>query len=309
MVEQANIEASAKKPMMGGAFNVFESEAKMLVPYLPADLVGGSVPYVPGHEDEAVWNASAQACGTERVYYCYTIENNQCWYLAAPAASFASHPDSWCPLAAALPGNSEFWDKQTVYVYEQEGSAGAIRWDRDTGRMQVYLGATRTILPRLQAMETNFVSIKADKAKPVRWFSRSLNQEKLSRVLTRILMFAGLGVTMISIGLWAMAFMMSSVLQPNLDSARKLSEQATMALMVEASGALQSDSHRHMARIQQLLDTLVGFGGTIVKYQITGGSVEWEALVPRALEGNLSQLNATAVGLDKDGRLRIKGSS
>ena len=87
-----------------------------LVPYLPPDIIGGSVPHVLGSEDEAVWNAASQACGTEKVHYTYTVENKRCWYLAAPSTSFASNPDSWCPLAAALPGNSEYWDKETVYI-------------------------------------------------------------------------------------------------------------------------------------------------------------------------------------------------
>ena len=121
-----------------------------LKPYLPSDLVGGSLPHIPGTEDEAVWNAASQACSTEKVHYCYSVDQNRIWYLACPSSSLASNPDSWCPLGAALPGNSEYWDRQTVYIYEQEGAASALRWDPETGRMQVFLGAARTLLPRIQ---------------------------------------------------------------------------------------------------------------------------------------------------------------
>ena len=31
-------------------------------------------------------------------------------------------------LAAALPGNSEYWDKDTVYLFDQEGTAAGLRW-------------------------------------------------------------------------------------------------------------------------------------------------------------------------------------
>ena len=123
-----------------------------LKPHMPAELIGGSIPYIAGKEDEGVWNAAAQACGTERVHYCYTIDEGRCWYLATPSSSLASDPDSWCPLAAALPGNSEYWDRQTVYIYESEGQAGALRWDQETGRLQIYLGVARTILPRIQSI-------------------------------------------------------------------------------------------------------------------------------------------------------------
>ena len=74
----------------------------------------------------------------------------------------ASFPDSWCPLAAALPGNSEFWDKETVYIYEHEGLASALRWDGETKRMQVFIGPSRSILPRIQSMDANFVTISAE---------------------------------------------------------------------------------------------------------------------------------------------------
>jgi hypothetical protein len=308
--DKASDGAQKKNPLKGAVNAVLETPfLDNLVPFLPTELVGGSVPYLPGREDEMVWNAASQACSTERVYYCYTIQDNQCWYLASPSSALANAPDSWCPLSAALPGNSEFWDKQTVYVYEQDGAAGAIRWDQETGKMQVYLGATRTILPRLQTIESNFVSIKSDKAKIFPWKNRALQQEKLSRVFTRILMFTGLGTAVFALILWALAFLMSSVLQPNLDEAREISSKATTDLMVDATNALQSDSHRQLARAQQLLDQLSGFGGTLVRFEIkAGGAIEWEALVPRALEGNLSQLKATALGLDKDGRLRIRGT-
>ncbi len=82
--------------------------AGQLYPYLPQELIGGNIPHIPGTEDEAVWNAASQACGTEKVHYSYSIAENRIWYLACPSASMASNPDSWCPLAAALPGNSEY---------------------------------------------------------------------------------------------------------------------------------------------------------------------------------------------------------
>ena len=121
-----------------------------LRPYLPQDLIGGSVPHIPGMDDESVWNAASQACGTEKVHYVYSVDGSRVWYLACPSAALASNPDSWCPLAAALPGYSEHWDKETVYLYEQEGTASALRWDPETGRIQVFLGASRTILPRVR---------------------------------------------------------------------------------------------------------------------------------------------------------------
>ena len=184
---------SDKKVDQKAKHSVFQKKmTENLKPYLPVELVGGSVPHVVGSEEEAVWNAASQACATEKVHFCYTIENGRCWYLACPSSVLASNPDSWCPLAAALPGNSEYWDKETVYLYEQEGTASALRWDPETGRMQVFLGAARTLLPRIQSMDANFVTINADVATKVPWFNRMMNTEKLSRFAAKALLLSGI---------------------------------------------------------------------------------------------------------------------
>ena len=46
---------------------------------------------------------------------------------------------------------------------------------------------------------------------------------------------------------------------------------------------MQSDTVRHMVRIQQILDTISKSNGYLVKYQVTGNRTEWEAFVPQGL--------------------------
>ena len=231
-----------------------------LKPFLPSELIGGSIPYIAGMEDEGVWNAAAQACGTERVHYCYTIDEGRCWYLATPSSSLASNPGSWCPLAAALPGNSEYWDRQTVYIYESEGTAGALRWDQETGRLQIYLGVSRTILPRIQSMEANFVTINAEAAKPVEWKNQALNQERLSRMLVKGLFYTGATALAFSMLVWVGAYSLANTLTPKLDQARAVAAKATDALMQDAANALQSNTDKHMVRILELLNKTSSFG-------------------------------------------------
>ncbi len=286
-----------------------ESDIANLTPFLPSDVIAGSVPRVVGMEDETVWNAAAQACGTEKVHYCYSIDEDRCWYIAVPSGSLASAPDSWCPIAAALPNNSEYWDRDTVYLYEQDGVAAALKWDSETGRIQLFVGAARSILPKMQAMDANFVTISSEKAKIVPWRNMTLNREKLSRNFMRITFFSGLAVTFFALNIWFFSFAYTVLLKPELKEAEKLSREATFALLIEATKALNSDIPRKLSNIRILMDTLPKFGGTLVRYEIMeSGQVEWEALVPRALESDLSQFRARAIGLEKnDGRLRIKG--
>lgn len=281
-------------------------------PFLPSEIIGGSIPYIPGTEEEAVWNAAAQACGTERVHYVFTIDENEkkCWYLACPSSTLASHPDSWCPLAAALPGNSEFWDKDTVYIYEQDGSAAALRWDVETGRMQVFSGAARTLMPRIQSMDANFVTVNAEKAKPVGWRVRRLNQEYLSRQVIRAFFWSGMAITFIALMFWIVTFAISSMIKPDLAKAQSETRRATENLMISASKAMQGTGGRHLTRIQELLDQMGDVGGTLLKYEVdSGGKVVWEGLIPPALSGNnMTQFRATTIGRNEDGRLRIRGT-
>ncbi|MFP4097980.1 MAG: hypothetical protein ACLFP8_02510 [Alphaproteobacteria bacterium] len=255
-----------------------------LTPYLPSELIGGSIPHVPGTEDEAVWNAAAQACGTERVHYVYTVEDGRIWYLATPSSTMASNPDSWCPLAAALPGNSEHWDKETVYLYEQEGMASALRWDQETGRMQVFLGATRTILPRMQSMDANFVTINPNKANIVRWHNRMLHTEKLSRAMVRMLILLGLGVNAIAATILLISVISIAFVHSDLRTIKQETDEAAYKLIENAAEVMQSDTIRHMVRIQNLLDSLAQANGYLVSYEVRGGkNIEWNALVPTGL--------------------------
>jgi hypothetical protein len=280
-----------------------------LEPYLPAELIGGSVPQIPGTEEEAVWNAATQACGTEKVHFTYTVDAGRCWYLACPSYSLASHPESWCPLAAALPGKSEHWDTETVYLYEQEGQAGAMRWDPDTGRLQVFLGAARTILPRVQSMDANFVTIDPEIADIVPWQNRQLKTEKLSRAVVRVLIYVALLINIICIAILGFQSVMINTIERDLDEVRQETERASTQLMLKASKSLQSDVYKHLSRIQQLLDDLSQINGTLVKYEVKGeGKIRWEALVPASYKsGVMSVKGEVQPGVTEDGRVRIVG--
>lgn len=281
-----------------------------LSPYLPQEIIGGAVPLIPGSEDEAVWNAAAQACGTEKIHYVYSADSGRLWYLACPSSALASAPDSWCPLAAALPGNSEFWDKETVYLYEQEGMASALRWDPDTGRMQVFTGAARTLLPRMQSMDANFVTINPELADIIPWKNKMLRTEKLSRASSMLLLYVGIGVNLIIFLFLVFQFVLTNTVSRSLDKVKQETERASQQLMVNAYNALQSDTIKHMVRIQEMLDELTKINGTLVKYSVEGGKTSWEVLVPSAYgQGTGTIKGQVQPGLEPDGRVRIKGTN
>jgi len=303
---------SRNKPQAGiphklaGEADSFVSDLK---PYLPSDLVAGSIPHVAGVEDEAVWNAASQACSTEKVVYFYSVDEGRVWYLACPSASLASNPDSWCPLAAALPGQSEHWDKETVYIYEQEGTASALRWDPDTGRIQLYIGASRTILPKVQSMEANFVTINPEMTDVLPWKNRQLKSELLARSLTKTLLLTGLMLCFALIAFIAFQYISLNVTDRNLRDVKNETETASTELITKSYMAMQSNVTTHMARIQELLDELTDIDGTLVKYEVEGDSVTWEALVPPSYSSGIMSIKGQVQpGIEPDGRVRIKGS-
>lgn len=314
---KAMIDANAEgisRPLPGMAdFLAGESKSfvRNLQPYLPQEMVGGVLPHIPGTEDDAVWNAASQACSTEKVHYCYTVEDKKVWYLACPSSAMASYPDSWCPLAAALPGNSEFWDKETVYIYEQEGVVSALRWDPDTGRMQVFLGASRTILPRVQSLDANFVTINAEVADIVPWKNRMLKTEKLARATVRMLVISGMVVAFICTLFLVFNIMALNLTQRDLGKVKTETEAAVNDLMLKSYNAMQSDTTKHMVRVQEILDGLGRLDATLVRYEVDKNTVTWEALVPEPyVQTVIQRFNANVVETKKDktGRIRVKGT-
>jgi hypothetical protein len=281
-----------------------------LDPYLPQEIIGGAIPHIQGSEDEAVWNAASQACGTEKVHFVYSADGGRLWYLACPSSALSSAPDSWCPLAAALPGKSEFWDRETVYLYEQEGIASALRWDPDTGRMQVFLGAARTLLPRMQSMDANFVTINPEVAEVVPWKNRMLKTEKLSRAAAMALLFVGMGVSLLIFLFLIFQFILTNTIISDLAKVKEETQKASQQLMIGAYDALQSDSIKHLVRIQEMLGELQKIDGTLVKYNVEAGQASWEVLVPPAYGQGVGTIKGQVQpGLEKDGRVRIKGTN
>lgn len=292
---------------IAGEASSFQSN---LQPFLPQELIGGAIPHIPGTEEEAVWNAASQACGTEKVHYVYSTEGGRLWYLACPSSALASAPDSWCPLASALPGNSEYWDKETVYLYEQEGVASALRWDPETGRMQVFLGAARTLLPRMQSMDANFVTVNPDLADVVPWKNKTLRTEKLSRASAMLLLLVGIAINLIIFLFLLFQFVLTNTTVKELTKVKAETDRASQQLMVNAYNALQSDSIRHMVRIQEMLDELGKIDGTLVKYSVEGKTVTWDVLVPPAYGQGVGTIKGEVQpGLEPDGRVRIRGTN
>ena len=95
-----------------------------------------------------------------------------------------------------------------------------------------------------------------------------------------------------------------NMIQRNLGQVKRDTDNAATNLMLNAANVMQSDTIKHMVRVQELLDGLSKVDGTLVRYEINKGKVEWEALIPPAFAQDFGQPQ----GLEDDGRVRVKNT-
>jgi hypothetical protein len=98
--------------------------------------------------------------------------------------------------------------------------------------------------------------------------------------MARTLLFIGLGINFLAILILIFQVLATNFIRRDLASVHRQTEEASNQLVMDAYKALQSDAIRHMVRIQELLDALTKIDGTLVKYEVDKGKVNWEALVP-----------------------------
>jgi hypothetical protein len=176
--------------------------------------------------------------------------------------------------------------------------------------MQVFLGASRTILPRVQSMDANFVSINAEAAQPVPWRNRMLKTEKMSRGVALFLVVSGVLVNLLAILILLVTVASISFFDRNLEEVKRQTDQAALELMKNAAGVMQSDAIKHMVRIQTLLDSLSQVNAYMTKYEVVDKKVTWEAIVPQAFANKVTEQNtdSSVTGKEAGDNVRVRGS-
>ncbi len=104
-------------------------------------------------------------------------------------------------------------------------------------------------------------------------------------------------------------FILTNTVERDLKKVKAETDRVSQTLMIEAYNALQSDSIKHMVRVQEILDDLREIDGTLVKYEVKGKKLKWEAVVPQPFGNGTGSLKNVKPGkLEKDGRVRISGT-
>lgn len=255
-------------------------------PYFPAELIGGTCPRVPGEEEEIVWNAAAEACDSERVHVVWQCHDNRIWYLAVRSSDLASHPNSWCPMAAFLPGSRGVADPPVCYTYF--GEEVAVLMTVNSDGLQIFRGTAPVVRAKAERMSREMgqapvVNIDLDRIEqlaPVPWYSLSLFENRARRVLATLSVLAALLVCGVSFLVWLSANMAQMAAHHDLRATLERTQEKSMALLTMAENARSSPLRDQVTRFLNVNDGLLALNGFLQVYEIKDGKSRWRAIVP-----------------------------
>ncbi len=266
--------------------------------YFPAEIIGGCAPLVRGNEQDIAWHAAAEACDTERVHLCWRGAEGRVWYLAVRSADLSSHPATWCPFTALLPGMPEAKPAPIVYTFFSEETATMMSVGTDT--LQIHRGTPSVIRAKAEKVARELGSAAIFdlipdvilKMTPVPWTSLSLLEDRVRRLLSVLLVLAAMGTMTLAFAIWLLASMTLLTYRSDLDATKKRNEEAALALLQSAASVSASPLRQILADFTVVDEGLVKLGGFLEHYKIENDQVRWRALVPSGITAD----NITALG-------------
>lgn len=255
--------------------------------YFPPDIIGGMCPQVPGAEEETAWNAAAEACDSERVHIVWQSFDSRVWYLAIRSSELASHPHSWCPFSALLPGMKESLTPPVCYTYYGEEIASMMTITEDG--LHIYRGtnpivrakAERTARELGNAAIIDLIPDRIVGFAPVPWYSVSLFEERARRVLATASVMLSLALTGLTFFVWLLAGVSLVSSRHNLADALARTEAKTLELMESAQNLRATPVRDELTRFVDLNEGLLDLNGYLEIYAIgKDAKIRWKATVP-----------------------------
>jgi hypothetical protein len=280
--------------------------------YFPPDIIGGMCPQVPGAEEETAWNAAAEACDSERVHFVWQSFDSRVWYLAVRSSELASHPSSWCPFAAVLPGMKESLTMPVCYTHYGEEIASMMTVTEEG--LHIYRGTNPIVRAKAERMARDMgnaalVDLTPERIvtyTPVPWYSVSLFEDRARRVLALTSFVVSLGLTGLAFIVWFVASISLVASRESLTEAKTRTQDETLQLMNAAQNLRATPVRESLTKFVDLNEKLLDLNGYLEGYVIKGGKVRWRATVPtnvtadriNALEGKTidTKSNGTVIG-------------
>lgn len=254
--------------------------------FFPVELIGGCCPRVPGEEMDIVWNAAAEAADSERVHIFWQSIKDKVWFLAVPSDEMASHPGTWCPLAAYLPGMPDAAPLPACYTYYSDEVAILMIVTEES--LNIHRGTTSVIRAKVErtlrewggGSVVELLPDRLEKLSPLPWFSVSLFEERARRILASFSVLGAIGLMVVAVIIWFAA--VYSVLSANADikAIRTRTEAKSLQLMQVVQELRASPMREQLAAFADVNDGLLALNGWLDIYQIKDKKAFWRAIVP-----------------------------
>lgn len=293
----AGAEDSSAAPVSKKAKSFFDSSsslAKVLTGapgmmgefYFPSELIGGTCPRIVGEEEEIVWNAAAEACDSERIHVVWQSVENKIWYLAVRSGELASHPNTWCPFTALLPGMKNAKTPPVCYTYYGDDIAMMMLLSPDS--LQIYRGTSLVVRAKAErsaremgdAPVIELVPDKIMELNAIPWYSVSLFEDRARRILSAVAVFSGLALAGVSFFVWLIASMSLIGSKHDLTRTMDQTQSKTTELMRTVEKLRSSPMREQLASFADLNDNLLAVNGYLQVYEIRDGKPRWRAIVP-----------------------------
>lgn len=236
--------------------------------FTPRTLISGRVKAKRGREQEAVLSAAAAILGTERIALVHSRHQDDVWYLAAPAADLASHPQCATPLAAALPGAGGHAG-EGAYTTELAADLQAVVV-KNGDNLHCFVGTP--------AMASRFIALEGAQAthpatgSPLPWrFAPEVGGRREAR-LNAAMTLSGLLVAGLAAGAWLWAAHTRS----QQDELRAKLRNDHLAAWNTALRSLEPPPYpKALANLQKAVEQAIRDKGTLVQFEHKDGRAVW----------------------------------
>jgi len=248
-------------------FDTNEEEAQI---YTPREFVSGFIP-LPRHAKplEAAWHAAAVALETERIRIIHRVSDNGIYFIAAAAATFASHPNAKTPLSAVLP-DANGYKGDGAYLIEM-GSGIVAVIIKEQSKLQSYIGERVNAL-RFAGTHQQYWPTECES-----WVGYTQFESRHARRLSSISILLGMIVTGIFISVSVAISVTSGFVAHRKDIALDSIRAEQLATATQL-GSQPSDAY---TEYRKLTEPVVSMGGKLIHFESTGDTTHFKAEFPQ----------------------------
>jgi hypothetical protein len=240
--------------------------------HTPHSFIAGRVPSAKGRALQCAHSSAATLLGTRHLAIVCSEQDGQAWYLGALTGELASHTDSACPLAAALPGNPQHRG-DGAYLAELGGGLQAVVLKSAMG-LRSFVG-TPALVDRFLAIDNVTIRHTCTEASVPWQFPAAGKEPPLHRWMDSVSL-CGLFVALAALAVWywAVLGMQNILTSENEAQALQLASLKTAAQAMELTTYPPALGH-----LQKAVEQAAREGGKLVQFEHKDSRSTWTLMV------------------------------